>query len=115
MRFEAQTAGLVHPRVGVQGDGWLPQVEALIRFSCITFDNRGLGKSTWSEQQELNIELMAKDAHEVLMHSGFSSASIVGHSLGGTIALALALLEPQAVRCWPSLYLSFRKFVAPLT
>ena len=32
--------------VGVHGDGWRPQVEALApRFRCLSFDNRGIGHS----------------------------------------------------------------------
>ena len=32
--------------VGVQGDGWLPQTDDLSDgFTCISFDNRGMGRS----------------------------------------------------------------------
>jgi pimeloyl-ACP methyl ester carboxylesterase len=41
---------------------------------------------------------MARDALAVLEAQGVTSAHVVGHSLGGQIAIQLALLEPQRVR-----------------
>jgi pimeloyl-ACP methyl ester carboxylesterase len=103
--------------VGVQGDGWLPQVDALASsHSCITFDNRGVGSSVWTNQGPLSVELMARDAVAVLHHSGHSQAHVIGHSLGGTVALAMAMQSPSAVKSL-SLLCTFPsgQFVAPLT
>ena len=103
--------------VGVQGDGWLPQVETLAsQFSCITFDNRGVGASEWKNQGPLSVELMARDALAVLNHSGHKHAHVVGHSLGGTVALAMAMQSPDAVKSL-SLLCTFPsgRYVAPLT
>ena len=48
--------------VGVHGDGWLPQLEALAaRHRCLTFDNRGMSRSQPANEQ-LSIEQMADDA-----------------------------------------------------
>ncbi|MEQ1827040.1 MAG: alpha/beta hydrolase [Pirellula sp.] len=103
--------------VGVHGGGWLPQVDALSsRFTCITFDNRGIGGSEWTHQDELSVEQMANDALAVLSHSGHPQAHVVGHSLGGTVALAMALENRIAVRSL-ALLCTFPsgRLVAPLT
>jgi pimeloyl-ACP methyl ester carboxylesterase len=81
--------------VGVHGAGWAPQVEALSRrFRCIAFDNRGVGRSV-PPGGPITVEGMAADAAAVMEAEGWRSAHLVGHSLGGLVALALALNEPS--------------------
>ena len=84
--------------VGVHGDGWRPQVDGLaVRYRCLTFDNRGLNRSQ-PIGVPLSVEQMGEDAL-VLMHAqGWESAHVVGHSLGGLIALHLALSARKRVR-----------------
>ncbi|HYH66239.1 MAG TPA: alpha/beta fold hydrolase, partial [Urbifossiella sp.] len=77
--------------VGVHGDGWLPQVEALSdRFTCLTFDNRGVGRSV-PAGGPITVDAMAVDALAVLDAEGVAAAHVVGHSLGGLVAAQLAL------------------------
>jgi pimeloyl-ACP methyl ester carboxylesterase len=84
--------------VGVHGRGWSPQVEALFAdFRCLSFDNRGMGASQ-PLTLPLSVEQMAADALALLSCQGWESAHVVGHSLGGPIALELALLAPERVR-----------------
>jgi pimeloyl-ACP methyl ester carboxylesterase len=79
---------------GVHGSGWGPQVDEFQReHRCITFDNRGLGLSR-PRGAGLSIERMARDGLAVLEAAGAKQAHVVGHSLGGLVALQLALLEP---------------------
>lgn len=83
---------------GLHGDGWLPQTEALAaRHRCITFDNRGMGRSQ-PLGAPVTIARLAEDALAVLDAAGCPSAHIVGHSLGGLIALQLALNARARVR-----------------
>lgn len=84
--------------VGIAGCAWAPQAEGLAdRFSCAHYDNRGLGDSE-APTDALSIELMAQDALAVMDSLGWSSAHVVGHSMGGLIAQALALLAPERVQ-----------------
>ena len=84
--------------VGVQGDAWLPQTDDLARdFTCVTFDNRGMGKSQ-PAGAAISVEQMARDARAILDAAGVSEADVVGHSLGGVVALELALTAPARVR-----------------
>lgn len=83
--------------VGVAGSGWRPQVEALSRAArCVTFDNRGLGRSQLGAAA-VSVEQMADDARAILDAEGISTAHVIGHSLGGPVALALALAAPDRV------------------
>ncbi|MEP7012189.1 MAG: alpha/beta hydrolase [Acidobacteriota bacterium] len=112
----------------IHGDGWLPQVDAFAdRFACITFDNRGMGRSQPADPK-LSVEQMADDALAILDACGIESAHVVGHSLGGLIALQLALAERSRVRSlallctfsrgadatgltWPKFWLGLRSFI----
>src|SRR6476660_9536674 len=77
--------------VGVHGDGWTPQTDALAsRFRCITFDNRGMGRSQ-PAGGAITVEQMADDALAILDAEKVEAAHVVGHSLGGLVALRLAL------------------------
>lgn len=84
--------------VGVAGSGWRPQVEGLgERYQLLSFDNRGVGSSSLGSEP-LTIERMAEDARALMDHVGWPSAHVVGHSMGGVIAPALALADAKRVR-----------------
>lgn len=84
--------------VGVNGSGWTPQVEELrSEFRCLAFDNRGIGASQ-PLGTAITVEQMAKDTLGLMSHLGWESAHLVGHSLGGPVALEVALTAPQRVR-----------------
>jgi aminoacrylate hydrolase len=102
--------------VGVQGDGWLPQIEDLsAEFTCISFDNRGMGRSQPVEAI-ITVDRLANDAAAVLDAERVRSAHVVGHSLGGLVALQMALSHRERVKSL-SLLCTFSggKAAAPLT
>lgn len=76
---------------------WLPVLPALAeRYTVILLDNRGVGRST--QQCETSIELMAEDCLALLSHLGLQKAHLAGHSMGGMVALELALRCPEQVQ-----------------
>lgn len=84
--------------VGLHGSGWQPQVAGLAsQYSCLSFDNRGIGNSH-PLGKSLSVEQMAADAQALINAQGWDSAHVVGHSLGGLIALELALKARPQVR-----------------
>jgi aminoacrylate hydrolase len=84
--------------VGLVGNGWTPQaVELRDRFTLVSFDNRGIGASTIGTGP-FTIEGMADDALAIMDAEGIERFHVVGHSMGGVIAQALALKAPRRVR-----------------
>ena len=84
--------------VGVAGTGWRPQVEALAeRYRCVTFDNRGMGVSQ-PAGCAITVAQMADDVRAIMDAEGIDAAHVVGHSLGGLVALHLALAQRERVR-----------------
>lgn len=83
---------------GLHGAGWMPQVDGLASdHRCLWFDNRGMGRSQ-PIGAAVSVAQMAEDALAVMDAAGWESAHIVGHSLGGPIALELALSARKRVR-----------------
>lgn len=84
--------------IGVIGAGWTYQTQDLaVDFQCLSFDNRGIGQSV-NQAKSLTVEQMAQDALALMDAQGWEKAHVVGHSMGGCIAQALALAAPQRVR-----------------
>ncbi len=62
----------------------------------ITFDPRGCGRSS-APGGVYTLDQMACDVAALLEHLGLEAAHVLGHSMGGRIALALALTFPGRV------------------
>jgi pimeloyl-ACP methyl ester carboxylesterase/heme-degrading monooxygenase HmoA len=67
------------------------------RYRVLNYHRRGFAGST-TGSAPASIADQAADALALMRHAGFESAHVVGHSLGGAIALQLALDAPDAVR-----------------
>ena len=81
-------------------------------FRVITFDNAGTGRST--APRSIHVKQMADDAAAVLDGIGIETAAVFGISMGGMIALELALRHQHRLRslvlgCTYGGYLSSRK------
>lgn len=99
LRGDGPAAVVLIQGVGVHGAGWTPQVDVLAkRFRCLTFDNRGMARSQPLGGRPLTVEQMADDAAALMDAAGIDSAHVIGHSLGGLIALRLALEHPARVK-----------------
>ena len=69
------------------------------KYSCLVFDNRGVGESDKPLLRYTTSE-MARDTIELLDHVGWTgerSVHVVGISMGGMIAQELSLLVPERV------------------
>jgi pimeloyl-ACP methyl ester carboxylesterase len=66
-------------------------------FETILVDPRGLGQSQ-KDVVDYSAELWADDFADLLDRIGVDSAHVLGSSLGGTIALAMAVRNPRRVK-----------------
>ena len=108
------TATTPAPEVVVFIHGWLlsrsywqPLVDRLSPdYQCLTYDLRGFGDSCLQDRgasseasyASYSLEAYAKDLVVLLKELNFSNVWLVGHSLGGSVALWTADLLPQQVK-----------------
>ena len=86
---------------------WIPIVELLrSQYQCLIYDARGFGDSLVTEANEpvnnssrgYSLNAYAQDLKELLQDLEIEQAWIVGHSLGGSVALWTAELDPETVK-----------------
>ena len=65
------------------------------RRRVFSLDLRNHGKSPWDD--DMSYEAMADDVRAFLAAQGIEGAAVLGHSMGGKAAMALALAYPDAV------------------
>ncbi len=102
--------------VGVHGEAWRPQIDVIaLRYHCLSFDNRGLARSQPMGRTP-SVERMGADAIALMDAEGWTSAHLVGHSLGGLVAQHVALTARARVQSL-SLICTFAngRTAAPLT
>ena len=76
---------------------WQPVIKDLARHHLvITFDNRGVGR-TMPQNTQISILQIVDDSMALIRHLGFSSVNVLGHSMGGFVALDLAIHYPECV------------------
>jgi 3-oxoadipate enol-lactonase len=78
---------------------WGLQIPALApHFQVVTFDHRGVGQSDLPPEPVYTTAQLAADAAAILRHLKIARAHVVGASMGGTVAVELALCHPRLVR-----------------
>jgi 3-oxoadipate enol-lactonase len=104
IRMHYEVAGHGDPVLLINGlsapaAAWALQIQALApHFRVITFDNRGVGETDLPPEPVYTTAQMADDAAALLRHLKIARAHVLGASMGGTIAMELALRQPRLVR-----------------
>lgn len=77
-------------------DNWLTIAKNIQdQYQCILVDLRNHGKSPHDD--EMNYQIMAEDVEELMHDLNIKEAALIGHSMGGKVAMQLALSFPEAV------------------
>lgn len=87
------------PGTGFACDVWRehPVSELKDQYKVIIFDSRGIGRSSPIDNF-FTVNQLAADTACLLNHLEIEKAYVLGHSIGGRIALALALTYPDRVK-----------------
>jgi len=86
---------ILHGMFG-QARNWTQIAKSLsYRFSCHSFDLRNHGASPWAPT--MDYPAMAGDVADSMSDRGVARAPVIGHSMGGKVAMALALTQPERV------------------
>ncbi|WP_233553073.1 pyrimidine utilization protein D [Teichococcus wenyumeiae] len=97
-RTDAAETVLLSAGLGGAGSFWAPQVEALSRdYRVVLYDHRGTGANAGPLPGGYTIGHMAEDVIEILNALGAPRAHLLGHALGGLVALEVALRHPGRV------------------
>jgi pimeloyl-ACP methyl ester carboxylesterase len=76
---------------------WQPVLEQLSRhYRVIVFDNRGVGR-TRPQEAGMSIQQIADDCVALIRHLGLPSVNLLGHSMGGFVAIDCAVRHPEYV------------------
>lgn len=101
MKLHAERLGegppliVLHGLLG-SGDNWLGLAKNWAqRYTVIVPDLRNHGRSPHAD--ETGIDTMAQDIAELMEDHGFSQTVVLGHSLGGKVAMRLAMDLPSHV------------------
>lgn len=86
---------LIHGLFGSLDNLGLLARDLLSDHTVVSIDLRNHGQSFHDEK--MNYDLMAQDIKHLLNHLNISSAIIIGHSMGGKVAMALAHVDPDRV------------------
>jgi pimeloyl-ACP methyl ester carboxylesterase len=107
-RGEGPPIVFVHGLSGqMRNFAWLPIDELAQHHRVILIDRPGTGYSTRGAHSAANVYAQAETVVRFFKTLGLEKPVLVGHSLGGAIALAVALNHPEAV--------SRLALIAPLT
>lgn len=99
MEFGQGTPLLLLHGISNSGRAWGPQIPALVEagYRVIVPDHAGHGASA-RVSNPFGVADIANDTERLLAHLGIDSLDVVGLSLGGMVALELALRHPSRIQ-----------------
>lgn len=84
--------------LGGTGNYWLPQRAALSEhYQLVVYDQRGTGVNREPLPTDYSLADMAYEIHSAVLQQGITHYSVLGHALGGLVALQLTLDYPASI------------------
>lgn len=100
-----ELSGLQHPQaatlvlsagLGGSASFWLPQINDLRnQYRVVVYDQRGTGRSPDALPEGYSMRDMAAELAAALAEHGIEQYAVVGHALGGMVAMQMALDYPD--------------------
>jgi esterase len=92
---KGRPVAILHGLFG-SGRNWATIAQRLAtHYQIVAFDLRNHGASPWAPTMDYGE--MAEDVHAAMLVRGHSEYMLIGHSMGGKIAMVVALSHPAAV------------------
>ncbi len=86
------------PSFGGSSEHWKQQLDHIrTRRQAAAFDFRGHGQSEAASDSNYHVEALVKDVETVIDELGWNKVVLVGHSMGGSTAIAYADAHPTRV------------------
>jgi pimeloyl-ACP methyl ester carboxylesterase len=104
MKLHYQESGTGLPLLIIHGlfgsaDNWRSMAKYFSRFyRVISVDLRNHGRSPHSDEQ--SFDLMARDMVELCDELQLDEVNVLGHSLGGKVAMCFAEMQPERIHNW---------------
>lgn len=102
MKLNHHVVGAGQPLIVLHGllgslDNWMPHAQVWVaQFQVFLLDLRNHGRSPHAE--EFNYDAMAADVAEFIRDQNLSAVNLLGHSMGGKVAMRFAQLHPELTR-----------------
>ncbi len=89
---------LIHGLLGASRNLWRLQ-DILVEngFYTLSYDQRGHGHSPHSEGKPLTLERLSEDLINILNSENLKKVHLLGHSMGGRVAMMTSYLHPERV------------------
>jgi 3-oxoadipate enol-lactonase len=101
IHYEIQGRGANLVLIHGMGDNlsmWYHQVPVFSKhYQVVTYDTRGAGETEIPEG-EYSLSVLTEDAYQLMKAIGVKKAFFLGYSMGGRIALELAIKRPEIVK-----------------
>lgn len=97
--WNGQTVLLLHGK-NFSGAYWAPTMRGLLErgYRVLAPDQVGFGKSSKPEAYQFSFSQLAANTRAVLDAAGVNRVAVVGHSMGGMLAVRFALQNPERVQ-----------------
>ncbi len=94
-----------------EGDNWRAVANRLSeRFRVVLLDLRNHGESGWED--EMGFAEMAEDVFDTMDYLGLEDVALLGHSLGGKVAMTVAAARPERLKALVVVDIAPREYAA---
>ena len=96
---EGETMVFLHGYTGSSQD-WANQIPSVSKkYRALAMDSRGHGRSEApTEEEDYSVKIFSEDVYALLLKLGIEKCCLVGHSMGGFMALQFVLDHPEIIK-----------------